>query len=151
PLDAARPESDDTESLARRVDEYLDEPHDRSPTAADCPGALLLALAVRAQRPKLTRRLWEHEVQYNDTDDELLHQGLESLARGRLLAGLLAYQRGDEAAALEKLAAVARLGRSASANSRLGVYVQHASELSQIIWQRTMHGTDRESHQCLDQ
>jgi hypothetical protein len=102
---------------------------------------LLLAAAARAGQRKLTVRLWEHEISRTDADAELLHRGLETWARNRILAGLAAYRRGNKAEALQKLTSVANIAEVAGPSSSIQMYVRQTSAISAAIWQNTIeHG-----------
>jgi hypothetical protein len=124
----------DHDALTRHVEAYLDQTFPSASSPHDFPGVLLLAVAAQERQDKLVRRLWEYEVIQTDTEAELLGRGLETLARIRLLRGLIAYARGDRASGLAALASLARFSEHARDHPKLALYVRQASELSSAIW-----------------
>lgn len=126
------------ESLHRHAEDYLDRSLGANSDPLDSQGVLFLAAAARTGQRKLTLRLWEYEVTRTDSAEELRSSGMETLARNRILAGLVAYQRGEQAEGLQELASVAKIARAADPASPVQVYVRQAGALSAAIWQTTI-------------
>jgi hypothetical protein len=119
----------DLEHLNQCVEAYLDRPADDA-SDGDFRGVLLLAAAARSGQRKLTLRLWERESARVDSNAELLERGLETVARDRLLDGLMALRSSDQPAGLEALDSIARLAQAAAPHARLQAYWKHAGQLS---------------------
>ena len=62
-----------------------------------------------------------------DSDEELFERGMETLARNRLLAALAAYQQGDRADGLQKLASISKLAYGAPPGTPRDMFVRQAS------------------------
>ncbi len=125
------------EAIVEAAEAYLDGVAGASAAPDDGHGVLLLVAAARSRHDRITIRLWEHEIRFADSNEEMLARGLTALARARLISGLIACRQGDRSAALDDLAGLAGLARRSATDVRLQIYVENAAAVSAAIWRGT--------------